>query len=371
MQAYDGSEIRKLELQDWPAVDTMLNRAFHLHTDRGNWLPAYERREILKRLYKLMLPEAENFAVLIAREGGKPLTDARAEVSRAINGIDLAIEEMGRLGGREIPMDLTAAGAGRTAFTYREPIGVVVAISAFNHPNIIRVTDLGEHGKMHYIAMEFIDGEDLLATGIRRDLTYWQVTEIIAKLASVLKLVHGKNIWHRDIKPQNILLDRSGEVKLIDFGIATIEREQEDAAKTGEGLIMGTPAFLSPEQAARGKMGAIDGRADIYSLGAVFYYMLTGRRPFTGRSALEILAKNMKDPPPHPHDIDHLIPSGLVQICLKMLEKDPDDRYQSADALLNDIAKWRKHKQGRAAGERHKKIVALKAKKASREKSGS
>ena len=134
VQAYDGSTIRELELQEWSAVDAMLNRARQLHEDRSGWLPSYERREVLQKLVNLMRPEAENFAVLIAREGGKPLTDARAEVSRAINGVELAIEEMGNLGGRQISMDLTPAGAGRTAFTYREPVGVVVAISAFNHP---------------------------------------------------------------------------------------------------------------------------------------------------------------------------------------------------------------------------------------------
>ena len=93
-------------------------------------------------------------------------------------------------------------------------------------------------------------GPDLLAVGFRRELTFWQVMEVIDKLADVLRLVHARNIWHRDIKPQNVLMDRDGEIRLIDFGIATIEREQDDATKTSEGLIMGTPAFLSPEQAA-------------------------------------------------------------------------------------------------------------------------
>jgi serine/threonine-protein kinase len=240
------------------------------------------------------------------------------------------------------------------------------AISAFNHPNIVKVRDLGEHVGMHYIAMDFIGGEDLLAVGIRRELTYYKLTEILESLASVLQLVHGRNIWHRDIKPQNILMDKKGEVRLIDFGIATIEREH-DVAETGEGLIMGTPAFLSPEQASRGKMGAIDGRADLYSLGAVFYYMLTGRRPFTGRSALEILTKNMKEPPPHPHDIDHLIPSGLVDITLKLLEKNPPDRYQSADELIAAINAWRKTKAGKNAKERHATIMKLRAKKEARQ----
>jgi pSer/pThr/pTyr-binding forkhead associated (FHA) protein/tRNA A-37 threonylcarbamoyl transferase component Bud32 len=237
------------------------------------------------------------------------------------------------------------------------------AISAFDHKNIVKVRDLSEHGGMHYIAMDFVDGEDLLAVGFQHTLTFWQMMEVIDKLADVLRLVHGKNIWHRDIKPQNVLMDRTGEIKLIDFGIATVEREHDDAAETAEGLIMGTPAFLSPEQAARGKMGAIDGRADLYSLGAVMYYLLTGRRPFTGKSALEILKKNMTEPPPHPHDIEELAPDGLVEICLKLMEKRPEDRLQSAVALQEALAKWRKSEEGRKQKELHGKILELREKK--------
>jgi serine/threonine-protein kinase len=127
---------------------------------------------------------------------------------------------------------------------------------------------------------------------------------------------------------------------------------------------MGTPAFLSPEQASRGKMGPIDGRADLYSLGAVMYYLLTGRRPFTGRTPLEILQANMTKPPPHPHTVDELIPQGLVDVCLRLLEKNPDDRYQSAADLQAALAEWRKTADGREELERHRKILKLRARKA-------
>ena len=237
------------------------------------------------------------------------------------------------------------------------------AISAFDHPNIVKVRDLSRHSGMYYIAMDFIEGEDLLALGFKGSLTFWQVMEAIDKLADVLRLVHGRNIWHRDIKPQNILMDKKLEIKLIDFGIATVEREVDEAAQTAEGLIMGTPAFLSPEQAARGKLGDIDGRADLYSLGAVMYYLLTGRRPFTGKSAIEVLTNNMTKPPPHPHTVDKRIPGGLVTICLRLLEKHPDDRYQSARELRNELAKWRKSPDGRMEHERHRKIMKLRAMK--------
>ena len=133
-QPYDGDVIAELPLSDWDAVDAMLDKASSYFANRSGWLPDHQRIAILKRLALLMPDEVEEFALLIAREGGKPLTDARIEAARAVNGVELAAEGIANLHGREIPMGLTSAGAGRTAFTRREPIGTVAAISAFNHP---------------------------------------------------------------------------------------------------------------------------------------------------------------------------------------------------------------------------------------------
>ncbi len=133
-QPYDGAGIETLETSQWPEVDTMLDRAVSAFTNRPARLPAYRRIEILRRLADLLRDEREAFALLIAREGGKPLKDSRIEADRAVNGVELAAEEIGRLHGREIPMDLSQAGGSRVAFTRMEPIGPVVAVSAFNHP---------------------------------------------------------------------------------------------------------------------------------------------------------------------------------------------------------------------------------------------
>jgi len=133
-QAYDGEEIATLEMDDWEKADRFLTRARELHRSRHLWLPAHERIAILKRLAGLVAAERNEFAMMIAREGGKPLTDALVEVDRAVNGIELAAEEVSRIAGVEMPMDITPGGAGRMAFTRREPIGPVVAVSAFNHP---------------------------------------------------------------------------------------------------------------------------------------------------------------------------------------------------------------------------------------------
>jgi len=134
VQAHDGATIDAIPLLDQVAAEEMLVRASVLFRDRKQWLPAHQRIDILRRLIVLMQLQVEDLALLIAREGGKPLSDARVEVARAINGVELAIEEIGQLKGEQIPMDLSSAGAGRLAFNQKEPMGVVVAVSAFNHP---------------------------------------------------------------------------------------------------------------------------------------------------------------------------------------------------------------------------------------------
>ena len=133
-QPFDGAGIETLETSQWPEVDAMLGRAVSAFANRPARLPAYRRIEVLRRLADLLRDEREALALLIAREGGKPLKDSRIEADRAVNGVELAAEEIGRQHGREIPMDLSQAGGSRVAFTRMEPIGPVVAVSAFNHP---------------------------------------------------------------------------------------------------------------------------------------------------------------------------------------------------------------------------------------------
>ena len=131
---FTGEAIGEVQMDEWRAADAWLDKAEALHANRNNWLPAHQRIAILERAANIMRDRREELAYQIANEGGKPLIDARIETERAIDGVNLAVRELLHLRGSEIPMDLTAAGAGRMAFTRREPIGPVVAISAFNHP---------------------------------------------------------------------------------------------------------------------------------------------------------------------------------------------------------------------------------------------
>ncbi len=131
---FDREQIGEVPLVSWDSIDAFLTQASRLHANRKNWLPTHQRAAILRKAGQLMQDRFEDLAFQIANEGGKPIVDARVEVTRAIDGVGLCISEMGALAGKQIPMDLTEAGAGRIAFTQREPIGPVVAISAFNHP---------------------------------------------------------------------------------------------------------------------------------------------------------------------------------------------------------------------------------------------
>jgi len=133
-QAFDGAEIAEIPVDDAGSLAAKLDRAIAAFADRPGWLPAFKRIEILRRLARLMERDYDALAMMIAREGGKPLADARVETTRAINGVEIAVGELEHMGGREIPMGLTAASQDRWAFTTKEPIGVVAAISAFNHP---------------------------------------------------------------------------------------------------------------------------------------------------------------------------------------------------------------------------------------------
>ena len=140
---YDLSPIDEVPLTPWPTIDGWLAQAHALHKNRGNWLPAWKRIEILNKLAELMKAQQSELAMLIANEGGKPLIDARVEVARAIDGVGLCVRALAQNNGQQIPMDLTKAGAGRLAFTTREPIGPVVAVSAFNHPLNLIVHQVG------------------------------------------------------------------------------------------------------------------------------------------------------------------------------------------------------------------------------------
>ena len=220
-----------------------------------------------------------------------------------------------------------------------------LAASALNHPNILTIYEIEEDGERPYIATEYVGGVTLrtLMRGKRLSLT--EALDIALQIAGALAAAHGAGIVHRDIKPENIMIRPDGLVKVLDFGIAKhiqpagARGSKESWIKTATGVIVGTAAYMSPEQ-ARGLQ--VDARTDIWSLGCVLYEMVAGRAPFTGETLMDLLVAVVeREPPPLKKLASEQIPAEFEWIITKTLSKNPDERYQTSKELLADLQRLR------------------------------
>ncbi len=211
------------------------------------------------------------------------------------------------------------------------------AAANLSHPNIVGVYDWGTQDGTYFIVMEYVDGPSLSQV-IRRDgpLHPRRAAEIGNEVAAALGFAHSRGVVHRDVKPGNVLLTATGQSKVTDFGIARALSSPDDDL-TQAGSVMGTATYFSPEQ-AQGL--TVDPRSDLYSLGVVLYEMVTGRPPFTGETPLAIAYKHVQDQPAPPSSIVPDLPHGLEAIIMKLLQKRPDDRYPSAEALRADLNRY-------------------------------
>lgn len=215
------------------------------------------------------------------------------------------------------------------------------AESILNHPNIVSVYDVSVKGELKYMVMEYVSGITLknYLIGKNEPLSFEEIMSYSIQVLKALAQAHNNNIIHRDIKPQNIMVLKNGQIKVMDFGIAKLP---DTETVTVNDKAIGTVYYMSPEQ-ARGKK--IDARSDIYSMGAMLYELSTGKTPFNGESPCDILVKHITEKPVPPTRHKHDIPRGLEQIILCAMSKKPDDRFKNAEEMMGYMKKLQKDKK--------------------------
>ena len=222
-----------------------------------------------------------------------------------------------------------------------------------SHPNVVSVYDWGEEDGTYFIVMEYVDGESLASLVHRAGaLQADEAAEIGAEIAAALAVAHRNNMVHRDVKPGNVLIDRQGQIKVTDFGIARAVNTTENLTQPGS--VMGTATYFSPEQAQGLR---IDPRSDVYSLGVVLYELVTGSPPFSADSPVAVAYKHVREDPVLPSRRNPEVPADFERIVLTAMAKNPDDRYANALELRDDLVRFR---QGRpiAAGPAHAATAA-------------
>jgi len=230
------------------------------------------------------------------------------------------------------------------------------AASALNHHGIVTVYEVGTEGEVDYIAMELVEGESLARRLARGPLSEAEAKRSTALMAEALSVAHAAGVIHRDLKPGNVMLTPNEELKILDFGLAKRLAMPKAGASddlptmtapayTANGAIIGTPAYMAPEQASG---QPVDRRADLFALGCILYEMLTGERPFRGGGSVEVLSAILRDEPPPPSSRRRSISSAWDPIVGRLLAKDPDARYASAEQLLADLRRLDEPKRGPA-----------------------
>jgi len=225
------------------------------------------------------------------------------------------------------------------------------AAGRLNHPNIVQAIDVGEAGGYHYFVMEYVEGKtisDDLSAGKVFEET--EALDMIIQVANALGHAHALSLIHRDVKPKNIMISNSGAIKLADMGLARATTDIE-AAQSEAGKAYGTPYYIAPEQ-IRGKID-IDGRADIYGLGATLYHMLTGRVPFMAEDSADVMRKHLKEKLIPPDHINTLLSAGVSEVIEIMMAKKKENRYNDIEELLVDLNALR---EGQTPLQAHKRF---------------
>lgn len=206
-----------------------------------------------------------------------------------------------------------------------------------DHPHIVPIYEVGEHEGQHFYSMGYVDGADLSDLVRREALSPKRIATLIQQIAQAVDYAHIHGVIHRDLKPSNVLIDQEYKPRITDFGIAKLMEEQSDLTQTGQ--VLGTPGYMAPEQAA-GKIGLVGRAADIYAIGGLLYFCLTRRPPFQAASSLETLVQVLENEPALPSTVNKATPKPLERICMRCLEREPNDRYASANEVALELERY-------------------------------
>lgn len=293
--------------------------------------------------------------------------DGAAGRNRRIGEYEL-LDEIGRGGmgivfrarhrtlGRLVALKMILAGAWASPEHQRRFRAEAEAVASLDHPQIVPIYEIGEHEGHSYFSMRLIDGGSVAEQMCRFTDDPRGAATLIAQVARALHHAHQRGVLHRDLKPSNILLDTEGRPYIADFGVA--KRLGAGWEATLSGVLLGTPAYMAPEQ-ADGRRDAVTTATDVYGLGAILYALLTGKPPFEGDSLDAILAQVREQTPASPGDVNRRVDRDLATICRKSLEKDPKQRYATAEALAEDLERYLAGEpiQARTYGQFHRLVL--------------
>jgi hypothetical protein len=236
---------------------------------------------------------------------------------------------------RLVALKMILAGGHAAADRRARFLAEADAIARLRHPQIVHIYEVGQHAGQPFLALEYVRGGSLAQRLADGPLPPRQAADLTQQLARAVAHAHRQGVIHRDLKPGNVLLTEEGQPKVSDFGLA----RQEGSHLTATGEVLGTPAYMAPEQAV-GHNAAVGPAADVYALGAILYECLTGRAPFQGMTVLATLEQVCTQEPAAPSQLQAGLPHDLSTVCLKCLHKDPRRRYASAEALADDLQRW-------------------------------
>ena len=240
---------------------------------------------------------------------------------------------------RDVALKMIRAGALAGPDEVERFLREAEAAANLQHPNIVAIHEVGEHDGQHYFSMDYVAGRDLGAIVKHGPLSARTAARYVKIIAEAIHFAHQRGTLHRDLKPQNVLIDAADQPRITDFGLAKFMND--DSRITQSGMVMGSPSYMPPEQAT-GRHGDIGPASDVYSLGAMLYEFLTGRPPFRAATALATLRQVMEVEPAAPRKLKADVPLDLETICLKCLEKTPAARYPTARALAEELDRFLK-----------------------------